>query len=34
MTLKLEAGLKLVAATHNPGKAKELPPCSTVASRC
>jgi XTP/dITP diphosphohydrolase len=24
MTLKLEAGLKLVAATHNPGKAKEL----------
>lgn len=24
MTLKLEAGTKLVAATHNPGKAKEL----------
>jgi XTP/dITP diphosphohydrolase len=24
MTLKLDAGLKLVAATHNPGKAKEL----------
>ncbi len=24
MTLKLEAGLKLVAATHNPGKAREL----------
>ena len=24
MTLKLEAGQKLVAATHNPGKAKEL----------
>jgi XTP/dITP diphosphohydrolase len=24
MALKLEAGLKLVAATHNPGKAKEL----------
>ena len=24
MTLKLETGTKLVAATHNPGKAKEL----------
>lgn len=24
MTLKLDAGLRLVAATHNPGKAKEL----------
>lgn len=24
MTLKLDAGTKLVAATHNPGKAKEL----------
>ncbi|MEO6341499.1 MAG: RdgB/HAM1 family non-canonical purine NTP pyrophosphatase [Caulobacteraceae bacterium] len=24
MTLRLEAGLKLVAATHNPGKAREI----------